>query len=166
MFLSVLLPAYNAEKHLAEALSSVLTQTHRNFELLILNDGSTDRTLEIAEQFRARDSRIQVITHGNMGMGAALNQGLRFAAADWIVRLDADDVMLPNRLERQIAFIESYPRLAVAGSLVYYIADDGRVLGAATSPLADPARPRAPAAPGQTDFAAPSIGQSFAKTWC
>jgi glycosyltransferase involved in cell wall biosynthesis len=138
MFLSVLLPALNAEKHLADAVSSVLAQTHPDFELLILNDGSTDRTLEIAERFRTRDSRIQVITHGNLGMGAALNQALEFAAAEWIVRLDADDIMLPNRLERQIAFLESHPRVAVAGSLVYYIGEDGRMLGAASSPLATP----------------------------
>jgi glycosyltransferase involved in cell wall biosynthesis len=138
MFVSVLLPALNAEKHLGEAIASVLAQTHRDFELLVLNDGSTDRTLEIAEQFRARDSRIQVITHGNMGMGATLNQALEFAASDWVARLDADDVMLPERLERQIAFVERYPRLAVAGSLVYYIGEDGGVLGAATSSLATP----------------------------
>jgi len=138
MFLSVLLPAYNAAKHLPEAISSVLAQSHLDFELLILNDGSTDSSLEIAEDFRARDSRIQLITHGNLGMGAALNQGLEFARSDWIVRLDADDVMLPNRLERQIAFVERHPRIAVAGSLVYYIGEDGRVLGAATSSLATP----------------------------
>jgi glycosyltransferase involved in cell wall biosynthesis len=139
MFLSVLLPAYNAEKHLPAAIASVLAQTHSDFELLILNDGSTDSSLEIAEGFRVRDSRIQVISHGNMGMGAALNQALGFAKADWIVRLDADDVMLPHRLERQIAFVERYPRIAVAGSLVYYIGEDGRLLGAATSSLATPA---------------------------
>jgi glycosyltransferase involved in cell wall biosynthesis len=138
MFLSVLLPAYNAEKHLPEAIASVLAQTHSDFELLLLNDGSTDHTLEIAEKFRARDQRIQVITHGNLGMGAALNQAMEFARSKWIVRLDADDVMRPHRLERQIAFIERYPRLAVAGSLVHYIGEDGRTLGAATSPLATP----------------------------
>ena len=138
MFLSVLLPAHNAEKHLPEAIASVLGQTHSDFELLLLNDGSTDRTLEIAEEFRARDARIQVITHGNLGMGAALNQGMQFAKSDWIVRLDADDVMLPQRLERHIAFVERYPRIAVAGSLVHYIGEDGRRLGAATSPLATP----------------------------
>lgn len=138
MFLSVLLPAYNAEKHLPEAIASVLAQTHSDFELLLLNDGSTDRTLEIAEKFRARDSRMQVITHGNMGMGASLNQALEWAKSDWIVRLDADDVMLPHRLERQIAFVERHPRIAVGGSLVYYIGEDDRVLGAATSSLALP----------------------------
>lgn len=138
MFLSVLLPAFNAERHLPEALSSVLAQTHSDFELLILNDGSTDRTLEIAELFRARDSRIRVISHGNMGMGAALNQALRFAKSDWIVRLDSDDVMQPQRLERQIAFVGEYPEICVAGSLVYYIGEQGQVLGAATSDLATP----------------------------
>jgi glycosyltransferase involved in cell wall biosynthesis len=138
MFLSVLLPAYNAEKHLPEAIASVLGQTHRDFELLVLNDGSTDRTLEIAEEFRARDPRIQVITHGNMGMGAALNQALGWAQSDWVVRFDADDLMLPNRLERQIAFVQRHPRIAVAASLVYYIGEDGSVLGAATSTLATP----------------------------
>lgn len=138
MFLSVLMPAFNAEKHLAEAISSVLSQTHPDFELLILNDGSTDRTLEIAERFRARDSRVRIVSHGNMGMGAALNQALRFANSDWIVRLDSDDVMLPERLERQIAFVRKYPRISVAGSLVYYIGGQGQVLGAAASDLATP----------------------------
>lgn len=138
MFLSVIVPAFNAEKHLGEAISSVLSQTHPDFELLILNDGSTDRTLEIAERFRACDSRIRVISHGNLGMGAALNQALHFAKSDWIVRLDSDDVMLPQRLERQIAFVAEYPDICVAGSLVYYIGEQGQVLGAATSDLATP----------------------------
>lgn len=135
MSITVLMPAYNAERFLAPAIESVLAQTYRDFEFIIINDGSTDSTLDIARSYAEKDSRIRIITHENMGMGASLNQGMLQATGDWIARIDADDLMAPHRLERQIAFLNEYPDLAVASSLVRYIDETGKVIGKYSSTL-------------------------------
>lgn len=138
-FVSVLMPAYNAERHLRAALDSVLAQTHRHFELVAIDDGSTDSTDRILDEYARRDERIRVIHQANMGMGAALNAALPSCRGEWIVRIDADDVMLPNRIERQLAFVAEHPRLQVASTLVEYIDAADRVLGRNKSPFTDPA---------------------------
>lgn len=135
MFVSVLLSAFNAEKTIAEAIESILSQTHRDFELLLINDGSTDGTLLIMQKFADQDHRIKIISHQNMGMGASLNQALHLANAEWVVKMDADDIMLPQRLERQIAFIKKHPDIVVASCLVYYVDEYGRVIGKNSSDL-------------------------------
>lgn len=103
---SVLMPAFNAEKHIAQAIESVLEQTYPHFELLILNDGSTDQTQQVIEQFD--DERI-VKTHltQNKGLVHARNQLVAAARGEYIAFLDADDIALPDRLQLQVAFLES-----------------------------------------------------------
>lgn len=133
--LSVLMPAYNAQRFLKEAIESVLQQSYRDFELVIINDGSTDNTLCIAEHYAQRDARIKIITHGNIGMGASLNSALADLDTEWIVRMDADDIMLPNRLERQVDFVEQNPDIAVGSSYVYLIDEKSNVIGKSTSQL-------------------------------
>lgn len=125
------MPAFNAEQYVSEAIESVLFQTHKDFELVIINDGSTDNTLSIVEGYAQRDGRIRVVSHPNMGMGDALNRALDLVNNEWIVRMDADDIMLPNRIERQIAFIEQNTNIAVAGTLVYYVDENGKIFGEA-----------------------------------
>lgn len=132
--ISVLLPAYNAERFVAQAIESVLGQTFRDFELVVIDDGSSDRTLAIAEEYGARDARVRVISHGNIGMGESLNLAIEQARYEWLARLDADDRMLPHRLERQLAFVCDNPDVVVAGSFVRYIAEDGRPLGTGRHP--------------------------------
>jgi glycosyltransferase involved in cell wall biosynthesis len=129
MKITVLMTAYNSARFLPEAIESVLVQTHRHFEFIIIDDGSTDDTLAFARSFALRDKRIKVISHDNMGMGASLNEGMEEASGDWIARIDADDRMVPDRLERQIAFLQDHPTLAVASSLVYYIDETGGIIG-------------------------------------
>lgn len=131
MQVSILMPAFNAERYVSEAIDSVLCQTHKDFELVIIDDGSTDSTLSIVKSYAQRDGRIKVVSHPNMGMGDALNRALDLVNNEWIVRMDADDIMLPNRIERQTAFIEQNPNTAVAGTLVYYVDENGKVFGKA-----------------------------------
>jgi glycosyltransferase involved in cell wall biosynthesis len=126
---SILIPCYNAERYVAEAMESVLAQTHRDFELLAINDGSTDRTGEILERYAKQDSRVRIISHANMGMGRSLNKAIELASHDWLARMDADDVMLPDRLERQLAFVAERPELVVVSSLVVYIDSESKEIG-------------------------------------
>jgi glycosyltransferase involved in cell wall biosynthesis len=133
--ISVVLPAYNAERFLRAAIESVLNQTFRDFELIVIDDGSTDQTLAMARIFEALDSRVRVITHQNMGMGASLNEAIATAKYQWIARMDADDVMLPNRLEHQLQFVQNNPDIAVAGSWIQYIDERGRLIGKRCHPL-------------------------------
>jgi glycosyltransferase involved in cell wall biosynthesis len=149
---SILLPAYNAARFLSDALDSVLAQTHADFELIAINDGSTDETLEILRAFERKDSRVRVISHPNIGMGKSLNEALEVARHDWIVRMDADDIMVPRRIERQLGFLAEHPDLVVAGALVCYIDADGKVIGRYQSPFTDPAKVRAAREEGRLIF--------------
>jgi len=117
--ITVLMPVYNAEKFVHEAISSVLAQTFTAFELLIINDGSTDDSLFIIETFK--DERIRIISQPNKGVAAALNLGLIYANADYIARFDADDICYPNRLQVQYDFIIANPSYQIVGSGADYI---------------------------------------------
>ena len=100
---SVVMPAYNCEKYIVEAIKSVLAQTYENWELLVLDDWSKDNTLQIIKQFSQKDSRIKVIPNGkNMGVSATRNRGIEFASGDWIAFLDSDDMWKPSKLEKQL----------------------------------------------------------------
>lgn len=136
--ISVLMTVYNGERWLAEAIESVLNQTYSDFEFMIANDGSTDGTLEIAERYAALDSRISVISHPNWGISRSVNHALELLKTDWVARFDADDLMAPNRLERQLAFIEQYPDLAVGSCWARYIDSHGRVVGEYKNDLTTP----------------------------
>lgn len=113
-FISVLLPAYNAEKFLAEAIQSVLSQTYRNFELIIINDGSTDSTESIIKLFK--DERINyVVNEKNIGLIATLNKGIALAKGELLMRMDADDICLSSRMERQVAFLLKNSEVGICG---------------------------------------------------
>lgn len=120
---TVLMPAYNAEAYIAEAIESVLLQSFGDFELLIVNDGSTDGTVEIIRSFN--DDRIVLIGQENRGIAAALNTGLKHARAPYIARFDADDICYPDRLEKQYHFIHSNPEYIVVGSSAAYMDASG-----------------------------------------
>lgn len=135
MPIPVVIPAYNAAWFISEAIESVLAQTHRDFELIVVNDGSTDNTLAIAEQYAAMDKRIKVYTHRNMGTALTLNRGIELTEGEWIFLMHADDRMRPNRLERQLDFIRKHPELSLISSLVRHIDGKGRVIGRDNSKL-------------------------------
>ncbi|HUG15036.1 MAG TPA: glycosyltransferase [Thermomicrobiales bacterium] len=136
-FVSVVMTAYNADRFIAEAIESVLRQTHCDFEFIVVDDGSSDRTLEIIRNYACVDRRIRVVAHANWGVARSTNHAIDLATSDWVVRMDADDVMLPNRIERQIAFISDHPGIAVASSLVHMIDGDGNVRWTTSSDLVD-----------------------------
>ncbi|MBD0294862.1 MAG: glycosyltransferase [Flavisolibacter sp.] len=117
--LSVIMPAYNAEKYIGEAITSVLEQSFAAFELIIINDGSTDKTKQIIKSFN--DERIVLINQENQGLAAALNKGLAQAKAEYVVRFDADDICYKNRLERQYQFLSHNPDYLIVGSAVDYV---------------------------------------------
>ncbi len=116
---TVLMPAYNADKYIAEAITSVLGQSFADFELLIINDGSTDDTAAIVASFK--DPRITLINQQNKGVAAALNLGLAHARAPYIARFDADDICYANRLKIQYEFITTYPEYSIIGSAADYV---------------------------------------------
>lgn len=115
---SVLLPVYNGEPYLREAVESILNQTFRDFEFIIINDGSTDRTEDIIAHYQELDNRIRVYHQVNQGLIATLNKGLGLARGKYIARMDADDVSRPLRLERQVACMEERPTVCVCGTWV------------------------------------------------
>lgn len=121
--ITVLMPAYNAEKYIAEAIDSVLDQTFGNFELLIINDGSLDSTPKIIESYN--DPRIRLINQANQGIAAALNMGLLNARAELIARFDADDICMPDRLKTQYDFLLENPGYIIVGTDAHYITMDG-----------------------------------------
>lgn len=117
--ITVLMPAYNAEKYINKAICSVLTQTFTDFELLIINDGSTDNTEKIIRSFS--DDRIRLINQSNQGIAGALNMGLMNANAKLVARFDADDICMPDRLLVQYNFLSTHPDHIIVGSDADYI---------------------------------------------
>lgn len=117
--ISVLMPAYNAAAFIAEAIASVLAQTFSHFELIIINDGSTDDTAGVVASFT--DARIVWLQQEHAGIAAALNNGLQYAKADYIARFDADDICYSYRLQKQYDFITHHPEYIIVGSSADYV---------------------------------------------
>lgn len=113
--ISLIMSVYNGEDYLAEAIDSVLKQSFTDFELIIINDCSTDKTSEILKSFEAQDARVKVHTNEvNLRLPSSLNKAISFAQGKYIARMDADDICLPDRLEKQYAFMESHPHVALS----------------------------------------------------
>lgn len=123
---SVVMPVYNGEKYLAEAVESILNQTFRDFEFIIIDDGSTDGTAQILEQYGRGDSRIRICHQENAGVVAACNRGIGLARGKYIARMDADDIALRHRFQAQVGFLESNPDVALVGSAISFIDAEGR----------------------------------------
>lgn len=133
---SVILPVYNGAAFLSQAIESILLQTHRKLELIIVNDGSTDRSGAIADDYAKADPRVRVIHQENGGEAAAANAGYAAARFALAARLDHDDVALPERLALQVAFMAKHDDIAVLGGAMRFIDSEGRPTGGkATCPL-------------------------------
>jgi glycosyltransferase involved in cell wall biosynthesis len=138
--ISVLIPAHNVETFVEESLVSIQTQTVREIELVVINDGSTDRTREILLHLASRDSRILVLsTPVKTGIVGVLNLGLRSCRAPYIARMDADDIASPDWLEKQLQFLESHPDVALVGSATKTINESGVQVGTSYVPTTDKA---------------------------
>jgi hypothetical protein len=139
---SVVLPVYNGEPFLAEAVDSILAQSFRDFELIAIDDGSRDASGEILASLARADRRVIALHQANAGVVAALNRGLTLARGELIARMDADDVAHPERFARQVAFLDAHPDIAVVGCAVTLIDEGG-------APMRDVAYPGTPEAVAQ-----------------
>jgi glycosyltransferase involved in cell wall biosynthesis len=124
---TVIIPAYGVERYIAATIRSVLAQTYCNFELLIVDDGSTDRSLEICRQFT--DRRIRILRQPNRGPAAARNLGIRQAVGAYIALLDGDDLWAPEKLEKHVAHLENNPEIGVSFCRSALIDEAGKSLG-------------------------------------
>jgi hypothetical protein len=120
---SVVMPIHNGERYLRDAIESVLAQSLAEFELIAIDDGSTDATPEILASFAERDSRVTVETLPGSGQSAALNHGLSTAESPYVAIMHADDLSLPDRLARQVAFMDAHPAIGICGSWVQLIGE-------------------------------------------
>ena len=112
------MPVYNCEGYLAEAVRSVLSQTLRDFEFLIVDDGSTDHSLPVLRDFAAKDARIRLVSRPNTGITPALNEMIGLARGRYLARMDADDISMPDRFAKQVEYLEAHPECVIVGSRV------------------------------------------------
>ena len=133
--ISVIMPVYNADKFLREAVESILDQSLSDFELIAIDDGSTDSSPEILESFRQKDPRLIIHRNpSNQGMSASLNTGLALARGKYIARMDADDISLPERFEKQVAFLETHPEIDIVGTPLEMVDERGKTIGRLSAP--------------------------------
>lgn len=128
MTVTIGLPIYNAEKFLTDCIQSILNQTYKKLEIIILNDGSTDNSLEIIKKFN--DSRIIIINDGfNKGLIFRLNQMIEIASGEFFVRMDADDIMFPDRIEKQLKIFQKYFKIDLVHGDAVSINDENAIIG-------------------------------------
>ncbi|MGI0480110.1 glycosyltransferase family 2 protein [Geminocystis sp. CENA526] len=124
---SVIVPVYNVEAYIAQAINSVLSQTYPHFELLIIDDEGNDRTMDICRQFE--DYRIRIISQKNRGLAGARNTGIRHSQGEYLAFLDGDDMWMPDKLAKHIEHLESHPEVGVSFSRSAFIDNQDKLLG-------------------------------------
>lgn len=124
---SIVMPTFDSDRFLTEAIESILNQTFRDFEFIIVADKSSDRSDLILEDYAKKDNRIKVFMDKKKGLIASLNKGCRLAKGKYIARMDSDDISLPNRLERQVQYLEKHPEIGILGTGIRYIDETGRL---------------------------------------
>ena len=135
---SVVLPVYNAEKYLDEAVQSVLNQTFRDFEVIIIDDASKDSSWPIIQKYAASDSRIRAYKNEkNLKLSLTLNKGIGLASGKYIIRVDADDISLPDRFQKQIDYMEQNLQVGVSGGAMKMINGEGEPIGERKYSLTD-----------------------------
>jgi hypothetical protein len=134
---SIVMAVFNGEAFLAEAVESILGQTLRDFEFVIVDDGSTDGTSGILSDYAKRDPRVRVFTQQNKGRADSLNFGINLARSDLIARMDADDISLPHRLKDQREFMDGHNEVGLLGGTVEFIGPERQKLGVFKSPEED-----------------------------
>jgi glycosyltransferase involved in cell wall biosynthesis len=130
VLVSILMPAYQVEKFVGTAIESILAQTYPHWELIILDDGSTDNTPKIIQRYAALDHRIQFHQREHKGLVDTLNKGIELAKGNkYIARMDADDIAHPERLETQVVFLEEHPKCGILGTAARMVDEAGEVVG-------------------------------------
>ena len=135
--MSVVMSIFNGQAFLPEAVGSILNQTFREFEFVIIDDGSTDGTAGALSSYARRDGRIRVVRHENKGRAESLNVGIELARGKYIARMDADDISPPERLRMQIDFMERRPDVGLLGGAIELISSKGTVIDTRRPPLED-----------------------------
>ena len=130
---SIIVPAFNVERTIARTLTSLLAQTYEDFEIVIVDDGSSDPTPEIAARF-TDDARVRVVTQANRGLAGARNTGIVAASGTYIGFCDADDLWLPGKLEAHVRHLEDNPQVGISYSGSAFISDDGHLTGQTQRP--------------------------------
>ena len=128
----MLLPVWNSEAFLEQAIESILGQTLSSFELIVIDDGSSDRSAVIAEGFPSRDDRVRTLRRRHEGLSATLNAGIAAARGEYIARMDADDISVPDRLQKQVAYLDAHPACIAVGTWIEVVDEAGRPLGLKT----------------------------------
>jgi glycosyltransferase involved in cell wall biosynthesis len=132
---TVVMSVYNEAGYISTAIESILKQTFEDFEFLIIDDGSTDRTPDIIKHYVEQDDRIKyLVNQTNKGLPASLNRGIELASGKYIARMDADDISLPSRFKEQVEHLDSEPDTHVVGSYTYLIGLDGEFIGEKSYP--------------------------------
>jgi glycosyltransferase involved in cell wall biosynthesis len=126
--ITVLMSVYNGEKFVGMAVESILNQSYQDFEFIIIDDGSTDSTPRILVDYKNKDNRIKILTHKNKGLTRSLNIGASLSKGEFIARQDADDMSMPDRLEKQIAFLKTHTDFAVIGACAVCTDGQGKVV--------------------------------------
>lgn len=133
---TVLLPVYNGEKYIAQAIESILNQSFRNFELRIIDDGSKDSSVKIVQSYS--DPRIRIVKNPqNLGLVQTLNRGITLIKSEYLARMDADDIALPDRLEKQLLFMQARPEVGLLGGAIQLVDENGDKHGKITVPIND-----------------------------
>jgi glycosyltransferase involved in cell wall biosynthesis len=127
---SLIMAVYNGEAALRASIDSILTQTFSDFELVIVDDGSTDTTPAILSEYATRDNRVKIVKNQkNLGLTASLNVGIHAASGTYIARMDAGDTSEPTRFEQQVAFLDTHPECGLLGTWAKIVNEDGRQIG-------------------------------------
>jgi len=133
--ISVVMSVYNDEKYLREAIESILNQTFTDFEFIVVDDGSSDGSADIIKSYK--DPRIRFFKHENHGLVYSLNRGIREGSGEYIARMDADDISLPQRLEKQVGFLEKHTDIGIVGTWAIKITEEGEDIYIAQMPQSD-----------------------------
>lgn len=127
---TVFIPCYNAERFISNTIESILLQTYQDFEILIIDDGSTDNSVGIIENYAKRDSRIRIMYNNvNRGVAYTRNRGIKEARGKYLATMDADDVAVPTRLEKEVQYLDSHKTVGVVSGYSYLIDEKGKKLG-------------------------------------
>jgi glycosyltransferase involved in cell wall biosynthesis len=137
---SVVLPAYNAARFLRPAIESILAQTFEDFEFIILDDCSKDDTWALIQEYAARDARIVPLRNErNLNLANTLNRGIAASRGEYIIRMDHDDISVPRRIEKQVAFLDAHPEVGIVGGSMEIINEQDRRIGLREYHLTDEA---------------------------
>lgn len=132
---SVIMSVYNCERYLKEAVDSILSQTFSDFEFIIINDGSTDGSGGILESYK--DERIRLFNNQNKGLTKSLNEAIEYSRGEYIARMDADDISLPKRFEKQVKLLDSDQDIVMCGSWAEFIDEKGQDITEYKTPISD-----------------------------